>query len=122
MSNKGNAALAVDREVIAAFVDLTNAIGARLDEARQNEVAPCIAYLTDEENVGGQDTDEFRQSMSAVLSIVQEVTTKMETIKIVSNRVCDMLGTNASAKKQSISEARQNLHATKKKLEQVGRG
>lgn len=121
MANKGNAALAVDREVISAFADLTNAIGARLDEARQNEVAPTIAYLTDEDNVGGQDTEEFRQSMTAVLSIIGEVHDKMETIKTASNKVCDMLGTNASVKKQSIAEARQNLHATKKKIEQVGR-
>lgn len=120
MADKRNEALQVDREAIAAFHVFASALNNDLD-VKRSEVAGAIAYLTSEENISGGDTESFRESMETLSGILATVKTKVDIIEGTVGKLSAMLGDNASAKRATLKEARENMGKAIMLLKQTGK-
>lgn len=120
MGNKGNQAIAIDREAVSTYFMYARNLKEELEKIR-SDIATPITYLTSEDNISGSDAESFFESLNILKDSLNVMQQKMDTVAKFTNQLADSYNLTAATKKRSLREAKEDMAKALMKAKQFGK-
>lgn len=118
MAAKGNQSISISRECVMYFAQAMSQYTRQYMDKMQT-LTTQAKYLMDENNVGGGDSQAFRDGVKSVYDSLVTVQSKLDTVDKFTRRTTEIYKITAQAKTKSMSECLDELNGYLAKVKNI---